>query len=107
MDKIAAQLAVSKGMNFLDEAMPGWHNKINLEILQINNGTTCIIGQLNGGSLDGGWDKTFPTLAYNEVWPMGFVGTPTNNDILTAEWKKQIEIRREIQKDAEHSDNYQ
>lgn len=38
-------LAVKKGSTWLDEFHPGWAEKIDLDRLDMNNCTSCVIGQ--------------------------------------------------------------
>jgi hypothetical protein len=39
---------VAAGMKLLDEKMPGWEGKINLDKLDLYNTEKCILGQLCG-----------------------------------------------------------
>lgn len=39
-----------KGAAFLDEERPGWANEINPAEMDLENGNTCILGQLYGGN---------------------------------------------------------
>lgn len=39
---------VSKGMALLDEKLPGWTDRINLETLDVSSGTHCVAAQLSG-----------------------------------------------------------
>lgn len=43
--KSAAE-AVAQGAQLLDEKHPGWHQKIDLDLLDVGCGCTCICGQL-------------------------------------------------------------
>ena len=39
---------IQAGAKFLDEKMPGWMNKINLDNLMMSHGCSCILGQIFG-----------------------------------------------------------
>lgn len=39
---------VARGVALLDEKVPGWVNKVDVEQLNVSNGTTCVLGQLYG-----------------------------------------------------------
>lgn len=38
--------AAAKGADLLDEQMPGWADRINLSILELEDKTMCVLGQL-------------------------------------------------------------
>lgn len=40
------QRRVKKGIKYLNEVKPGWHKKINLDILSLSNERVCICGQI-------------------------------------------------------------
>lgn len=42
-----------KGAALLDEKMPGWADKIDLDELQLNDQCNCVLGQVYGGYDDG------------------------------------------------------
>lgn len=42
-----ASEAVERGAALLDEKMPGWASKIDLEELQLESGRRCVLGQLS------------------------------------------------------------
>lgn len=50
---------IHKGVEFLDERMPGWAKKLNLTTLNINSIRYCILGQLFNGSYLSGVDYLF------------------------------------------------
>lgn len=39
---------VAKGVALLDEQMPGWEQRISLDVLDISSGQWCVAGQLSG-----------------------------------------------------------
>ncbi len=39
---------VERGIKWLDKVKPGWHKKINLEVLNLNNSSVCVCGQVFG-----------------------------------------------------------
>lgn len=45
---------IARGAALLDEEMPGWAEKISLEILDINDSEMCILAQLYGSFYGGG-----------------------------------------------------
>jgi hypothetical protein len=47
--RVILEPRVDKGIAFLDERMPGWRNKIDLEALSMYSGCDCIVGQLYNG----------------------------------------------------------
>lgn len=48
--------AVTRGALFLDEHLPGWANDIDLEYFRIEDGASCICGQLEmTDRVDSGW----------------------------------------------------
>lgn len=44
---------VKNGATLLDSHIPGWRNKINLDILDIGSCFNCIVGQIFGGYCEG------------------------------------------------------
>jgi hypothetical protein len=98
---VAARVAA--GASLLDQAAPGWEDRINLDRLNIASGTQCILGQLYGmydrgqdvlrdrGYLDQG-----PSLAL-----LGFTaGYPNTGAGLKAAWKEAILARRHAKEEA-------
>lgn len=45
--KISLQERVKNGINYLDSNHPGWHEKIDLDTLNIEFPSKCIMGQLD------------------------------------------------------------
>jgi hypothetical protein len=49
----AARLRATRGAAYLDEADPGWHERLNPATLELADGAHCVLGQLHGGFRDG------------------------------------------------------
>src|SRR5262245_28333233 len=41
--------AVARGAGLLDHAIPGWTERIDVEVLNMRDMSTCVLGQLGGG----------------------------------------------------------
>lgn len=50
MNEIDYAARVAKGVALLDEKRPGWEREIDLDTLDIENGTSCVTAQLSGTS---------------------------------------------------------
>lgn len=48
MNEIDYAARVAKGAALLDEKRPGWEHEIDLDILNISSGYTCVTAQLSG-----------------------------------------------------------
>jgi len=48
-----APVHVKAGVEFLDKHQPGWREKVNLEVLDMQKGFYCILGQVFGSYHDG------------------------------------------------------
>lgn len=48
MTEIDYEARVAKGIALLDEKVPGWADKIDLEKLAISSGTHCVTAQVSG-----------------------------------------------------------
>lgn len=98
---------VAAGAAKLDEVMPGWHNKINLQILNVGSSRDCVLGQLFGRfwaaplSLQYSRYGTFAESAASEELSRNLYLYPTVLDEeytrLTEAWKKLILARREAE----------
>jgi hypothetical protein len=53
---------IKRGMELLDSTRPGWRNKIDLTLLDMNDSDFCIIGQLTGNYYDHYQDILGPVL---------------------------------------------
>jgi hypothetical protein len=89
---------VQAGATALDAVRPGWAGEINIDQLDISSNANCIVGQLERH----GFPLAALVPAEQRYYPMNAVARfglqPTSWDegpALTAEWKKQIQLRRE------------
>jgi len=95
---------VKSGMNWLDENIPNWDNRIDLDRLDLFSGCDCIGGQLSNDSYSNFYDKyslgdNQGKLGFNlHNLPNGIFsidrGMREYLSLLTREWKKQIHMRR-------------
>jgi len=98
-DTIAARVA--RGAALLDERMPGWDQRINLDRLDLHSPCRCILGQIfPASSRDGGYWDGIKELGLASWGPdpggaeaYGFT-TARNFQMLTAEWRRVIGARR-------------
>lgn len=47
--ELTVEERVANGMAFLDEHVPGWHDRICLDLLDIEDCTWCVLGQVFDG----------------------------------------------------------
>lgn len=96
--------AVRNGVALLDARMPDWYTHIDLDILQMQFGCNCVLGQLHRGHYALGTSRLrLGATAYN---PDAYVymgmavdlGFHARNhaewDALTEEWTRVIKARR-------------
>lgn len=76
---------VRKGAELLDEQRPGWHRRINLNMLDVGSPTRCVLGQCYGG-----YYKGLAKLGLESGHTHGFVGPI----YLNKEWRQEILARR-------------
>lgn len=87
---MSAAEAVQNGVKLLNKHHPGWHNQIDLSILDIANATRCICGQLGIWHTD--LDLNNPRVAESYgMLQSGYADYPE----LTEEWRKTILAQRE------------
>lgn len=48
---------VAKGAKLLDKILPGWHRQVDLDKLNMQSGTMCMMGQLFGNGVEGALAK--------------------------------------------------
>ena len=105
---LTPQQRVANGVKLLNEEMPGWYNKINLNTLRVQSSFSCPLGQLFGDYLAGinqlldnphvAEDLStepfsiFPSVKYGFFARRYFDDEDFN--ALTEEWKKAVEIER-------------
>lgn len=87
---------VNNGIEFLNENIPGWRQKIDKDILDIFSASTCIWGQL-GWPRFKGLETVINNTDITSVYENGFMGYNFDGDEyeedceqLTAEWKKRL-----------------
>ena len=49
---VQERAAVRKGAALLDKILPGWHNEVELDRLEMANGSMCMMGQLFGTAIE-------------------------------------------------------
>lgn len=92
---------VTRGAQLLDERLPGWVDRIDLDRLNLASSCNCILGQKFGDYLDG-IDALFNcqnTDAINHGFDAfedeGADAEAAEYEALTAEWRRVILARRE------------
>lgn len=105
---------VQAGVEFLNEKMPGWEKKINLDTLDLADGRHCILGQIFAAYAKTGRSgynygcEYFGFFAdteylYNCRFDYGFSINNTGSfQELTAEWWNAISALRKPNPDTEH-----
>lgn len=89
---------VVRGAEFLDENLPGWEKKIDLETLDLSSTCGCVLGQqLRTGQADRRYDRMRKRLGLNDRQAdlLGFnlYGTQRYSN-LTAAWRRLIAARQ-------------
>jgi hypothetical protein len=85
-----------RGARLLDLRMPGWHERIDTDELNINHAMCCILAQA-GGDWGSGLTKAFGTLkpGYRRIFWYGFSSwTPFTAHRLERRWIREIEKRK-------------
>lgn len=113
MSYVTIASRVTAGIAFLDEKVPGWREKIDMNRLELNNSNNCILGQLfdNGdaNSWESGFDRGCEELSLQACYccreegtlytatEFGFnIGPDDENhtysafDALQTEWERQL-----------------
>ncbi len=95
---------VARGAALLDEKLPGWWQRIDLEALTMRDTCMCILGQLFGNEEDrleddGYWqglhDLNIPRFGAAHAAEYGFADEdPFAYEALDVEWCELIESRR-------------
>jgi hypothetical protein len=100
-DSIEAQVA--RGAALLDEKLPGWDQRIDLDNLDLGNKCNCVLGQEFDdddavGPLEFGYDAGLRELFAGDddkAVDHGFLAADYEpHDQLTAEWRRVILARR-------------
>lgn len=63
VDEKIVKSRVDAGVRWLDETVPGWHNKIDLTVFQVNECGKCVIGQVFGS-----YNKLWSYFDHDMVW---------------------------------------
>lgn len=98
MDEIRER--VERGAALLDERVPGWVDRINVDRLNVSSLFDCPLGQV----FDGFWAGH--KRLWGELWMVsearacGFGDLPKNYPRLNAAWKSLILSRRQAASDA-------
>lgn len=80
---------VERGATLLDEHMPGWEGRIDLERLNLASACDCVVGQLLGS-----YRYVYVDLYIKSGTTYGFESTPPGNySGLTRAWRKLIRAR--------------
>jgi hypothetical protein len=99
---------IARGMEWLDEHMPGWSSRIDVETLDLGEPCRCVLG-----SLDGNYYEAMLRAGHAEVddlgiirpdwkWAVdhGFATTSTLDfeswDVLTGLWKQRLAMREAL-----------
>ncbi len=101
---------VANGMKLLDRVLPGWTNKVDLDVLDVSRGDTCVIGQLYGKFSKGRYelrneiDTDTDDFGFN--LPLTLLGMPNEitdaeYQVLTETWKQEITARRDLMAEME------
>lgn len=92
---------VLRGAKLLDERMPGWEEKIDLEHFWLQDGCLCILGQLYNHYSIGCYtlfEESFPS--FNIVEGYGFFALNRDVDVLEKSWRILIAERLYFFEDA-------
>jgi hypothetical protein len=80
--EIVLPTSIKEAALMLDRVHPGWADKININILNMDLSDRCVLGQLYGGSFLNGLEQIFGTKRYSVVDELLAVDTP--------EWRREI-----------------
>jgi hypothetical protein len=97
---------VQRGAEYLDEADPGWHRRVNARTLELEDGRHCVLGQLHGGfrlglgrsqvlSLSSAPRASLSPVAYGFKCVEGVSDEWQARDyeLLTAAWREAVQAR--------------
>ncbi len=83
---VAARVAL--GVAWIDENVPGWGDRVDLDCLDIGNRRNCVIGQLFG-------DYFYGPLPRREAMALGFQRTADDGyGVLESLWRQVVAARR-------------
>jgi hypothetical protein len=75
---------VARGVELLDAQVPDWRSRIDVDHLDMNDPTNCVLGQLFGHHVDG---RNAVGLGDATELFWGFFGTETEQTELLAAWQ--------------------
>lgn len=78
---------VKAGMELLDQEVPGWREKIDLDSLDLSDCYECILGQVFGHFNEG---RRMIAEVDNDPGKYGFDCHPTGYEFLTQIWKEAL-----------------
>ena len=85
-------IRVQTGITWLDDAVPGWIAKIDIDRLDMSDGRHCLLAQMAGEYYTEA--RCSLELSESEAQSLGFSNNPgTSYDGLTAEWKRRVRER--------------
>lgn len=87
---------VKRGARLLDEKVPGWAGKVNVERLDMTDCESCVVGQVFGEFMEG-VEEIKPDYKTWEAWVTRrgyWADTLTKYPRLDALWRAEIERRR-------------
>lgn len=95
------QDAVARGMELLDRVRPGWHRNINTDSLNIARSDQCALGQTYGsyGAGVGVLRMDKKEAAKHGFYQSWRPGVMVDYEALTAEWRRQIEVRLDAERE--------
>jgi hypothetical protein len=88
---------VERGAAFLDEHVPGWEKKVDIEVLSLANPSYCVLGQVFRVNQHPAYGRGLRKLGldYKGSKRYGFNIRPNQRfDRLTAAWQRLIANRR-------------
>ena len=98
MTELSIEERVARGAAWLDRHEPGWVDDIDLDVLDIEDCSDCVLGQLFGDYCtapdDAKGAKPDRELALMRGFNFDDVLDPNDGAELTAEWRRLIESRR-------------
>lgn len=93
--KLVAHNQVTAGIAYLSTIDPGWHDRINLNSLDVKHGHFCVLALLGGGSWTEG-NKKYQVRDESQQLKLGFYVHPETPEMaeryreLTALWRHEI-----------------
>ncbi len=105
MDEYTVSGAVANGVTFLDDTIPDWRDRVNMEKFDISSPFACVLGQVFRmvGTAPTAWtagtwalhdwvestDRYNPVMEFSLLHEYGFE-QETGYDELEAEWRKVL-----------------